>query len=183
MIHLQRTDVVISEPSILVGRRLLCNRKGRSGEQMESAGCAPPIPKDFESPPFQEVLYCLHLVTRGLRMSTTAIFRNLQRQPGQPLVLENIWDAGSARLVESLGCQGDRHDQRWRGLVTGLPRRESAPLRKAHACRPRHRRCSQMLWGHLAKLSRRFLTEGDSRIFTRDSMSYGQLQALFGASR
>jgi hypothetical protein len=41
----------------------------------------------------------------------------------------------------------------------------------------------QMLWGHLAHLSLRFLTEGDSRIFTSDSMTYGQLQALFGASR
>jgi 2-methylisocitrate lyase-like PEP mutase family enzyme len=38
-------------------------------------------------------------------MNTTTLFRNLHQQPGQPLVLANITDAGSARLVESLGAK------------------------------------------------------------------------------
>jgi len=38
-------------------------------------------------------------------MNTTARFRNLHQQPGQPLVLANVWDAGGARLIESLGAQ------------------------------------------------------------------------------
>lgn len=37
--------------------------------------------------------------------ATTATFRNLHSQPGQPLVLANIWDSGGARLVESLGAK------------------------------------------------------------------------------
>lgn len=35
----------------------------------------------------------------------TAAFRALHQQPGTPLVLPNIWDAGSARLVEALGAK------------------------------------------------------------------------------
>ena len=38
-------------------------------------------------------------------MNPTTIFRSLHQQPGQPLVLTNIWDPGSARLVESLGAK------------------------------------------------------------------------------
>jgi len=38
-------------------------------------------------------------------MNTTTLFRNLHQQPGQPLVLANIWDAGSARLLQSLGAK------------------------------------------------------------------------------
>ena len=38
-------------------------------------------------------------------MNTTALFRSFHQQPGQPLVLANIWDAGTARLVESLGAK------------------------------------------------------------------------------
>lgn len=38
-------------------------------------------------------------------MNTSTIFRNLHQQPGQPLVLANIWDPGTARLVESLGAK------------------------------------------------------------------------------
>jgi 2-methylisocitrate lyase-like PEP mutase family enzyme len=34
-----------------------------------------------------------------------ATFRNLHERPGDPLVLPNAWDAGSARLVESLGAK------------------------------------------------------------------------------
>lgn len=41
----------------------------------------------------------------------------------------------------------------------------------------------QVLWRHLAHLSQRFLTEGDSSLFATESMGYGQLQALFGTSR
>ena len=39
-----------------------------------------------------------------------ATFRQLHR-PGEPLVMPNAWDAGSARLFASLGVRGDRHDQ------------------------------------------------------------------------
>jgi 2-methylisocitrate lyase-like PEP mutase family enzyme len=38
-------------------------------------------------------------------VNPTTIFRSLHQQPGQPLVLTNIWDPGSARLVESLGAK------------------------------------------------------------------------------
>jgi 2-methylisocitrate lyase-like PEP mutase family enzyme len=38
-------------------------------------------------------------------MTQAKIFRNLHHRPGQPLVLANIWDAGGARLVESLGAK------------------------------------------------------------------------------
>ncbi len=34
-----------------------------------------------------------------------ATFRGLHERPGQPLILPNAWDAGSARLVEALGAQ------------------------------------------------------------------------------
>ncbi len=38
-------------------------------------------------------------------MNNTTVFRRLHQQAGQPLVLANIWDAGGARLVESLGAK------------------------------------------------------------------------------
>lgn len=42
---------------------------------------------------------------------------------------------------------------------------------------------SQVIWQHLARLSQRFLTEGDSALLASDSMGYGQLQALFADAR
>jgi len=38
-------------------------------------------------------------------MNSTNIFRNLHAQPGQPLILANVWDAAGARLIESLGAK------------------------------------------------------------------------------
>jgi 2-methylisocitrate lyase-like PEP mutase family enzyme len=38
-------------------------------------------------------------------VNTPSTFRSLHQQPGQPLVLANVWDPGSARLVESLGAK------------------------------------------------------------------------------
>ena len=38
-------------------------------------------------------------------MSRTPIFRDLHSNPHQPLILANVWDAGGARLVESLGAR------------------------------------------------------------------------------
>ncbi len=38
-------------------------------------------------------------------MNNTQIFRNLHADPAKPLILPNIWDAGGARLVESLGAK------------------------------------------------------------------------------
>jgi 2-methylisocitrate lyase-like PEP mutase family enzyme len=38
-------------------------------------------------------------------MSKTSVFRALHNQPGQPLLLPNIWDVGGAKLVESLGAK------------------------------------------------------------------------------
>jgi 2-methylisocitrate lyase-like PEP mutase family enzyme len=43
--------------------------------------------------------------TTSVTASTTSIFRTLHHQPGQPLVLANVSDAGGARLVESLGAK------------------------------------------------------------------------------
>jgi 2-methylisocitrate lyase-like PEP mutase family enzyme len=40
-----------------------------------------------------------------MAQATSAVFRKLHQQPGQPLVLANVWDAGGARLVESLGAK------------------------------------------------------------------------------
>jgi 2-methylisocitrate lyase-like PEP mutase family enzyme len=37
-------------------------------------------------------------------VNTTTVFRKLHERPGQPLVLANVWDPGSARLIESLGA-------------------------------------------------------------------------------
>jgi 2-methylisocitrate lyase-like PEP mutase family enzyme len=52
------------------------------------------------------VVYCAGpLTTEEPPVSTTAIFRSLHQQRGQPLVLANIWDAGGARLVASLGAR------------------------------------------------------------------------------
>ena len=38
-------------------------------------------------------------------MKTTRIFRDLHSNPGKPLILPNVWDAGGARLVESVGAK------------------------------------------------------------------------------
>jgi 2-methylisocitrate lyase-like PEP mutase family enzyme len=35
----------------------------------------------------------------------SAVFRELHQQPGQPLILANVWDAGGARLLESFGAK------------------------------------------------------------------------------
>src|SRR6185503_15188304 len=40
-----------------------------------------------------------------MAQATSAVFRKLHQQPGQPFVLANVWDAGGARLVESLGAK------------------------------------------------------------------------------
>lgn len=40
-----------------------------------------------------------------MAQATSAVFRKLHQQPGHPLVLANVWDAGGARLVESLGAK------------------------------------------------------------------------------
>jgi len=37
-------------------------------------------------------------------MNQTRIFRDLHSNPARPLILPNIWDAGGARLLESLGA-------------------------------------------------------------------------------
>jgi 2-methylisocitrate lyase-like PEP mutase family enzyme len=42
---------------------------------------------------------------------------------------------------------------------------------------------AQVLWQHFARLSHQFLIDGDSSVFAGDSMSYGQLQALFADPR
>ena len=38
-------------------------------------------------------------------MKTARIFRDLHSNPGKPLILPNVWDAGGARLVESVGAK------------------------------------------------------------------------------
>jgi 2-methylisocitrate lyase-like PEP mutase family enzyme len=38
-------------------------------------------------------------------MNTTRIFRDLHANPSKPLILPNVWDAGGARIVESLGAK------------------------------------------------------------------------------
>jgi len=38
-------------------------------------------------------------------MNKTRIFRDLHSDAGHPLILPNIWDAGGARIVESLGAK------------------------------------------------------------------------------
>lgn len=38
-------------------------------------------------------------------MNKNALFRELHARNGRPLVLANVWDAGSARLVEGLGAE------------------------------------------------------------------------------
>lgn len=38
-------------------------------------------------------------------MNNAQIFKELHTNPGKPLVLPNIWDAGGARIVESLGAK------------------------------------------------------------------------------
>src|SRR5260370_7661952 len=35
----------------------------------------------------------------------TRIFRDLHSNPGKPLILPNVWDAGGARIVESVGAK------------------------------------------------------------------------------
>src|SRR6185295_11605676 len=40
-----------------------------------------------------------------MAQATSAVFRKLHQQAGQPLVLANVWDAGGARIVESLGAK------------------------------------------------------------------------------
>jgi 2-methylisocitrate lyase-like PEP mutase family enzyme len=40
-----------------------------------------------------------------MAQATSAVFRKLHQQSGQPLVLANVWDAGGARIVESLGAK------------------------------------------------------------------------------
>src|ERR1700746_1164195 len=35
----------------------------------------------------------------------TRIFRDLHSNPGKPLILPNVWDAGGARIVESVGAE------------------------------------------------------------------------------
>ena len=96
----------------------------------------PQRPKDFESPPFLEVLYCRHQMKGEPRMSTTTVFRNLHRQPGQPLVLANIWDAGSARLVESLGAKAIATTSAGVAWALGYADGNQLPLEKlAHVVR------------------------------------------------
>ena len=38
-------------------------------------------------------------------MKMTRIFRDLHSNPGKPLILPNVWDAGGARIVESVGAK------------------------------------------------------------------------------
>jgi 2-methylisocitrate lyase-like PEP mutase family enzyme len=51
-------------------------------------------------------LYCAgSLTNEDPRVNPTALFRSLHQQRGEPLVLANIWDAGGARMVASLGAR------------------------------------------------------------------------------
>jgi 2-methylisocitrate lyase-like PEP mutase family enzyme len=69
-------------------------------------------------------------------MSTTTVFRNLHRQPGQPLVLANIWDAGSARLVQSLGAKAIATTSAGVAWSLGYPDGNRLPFEKlAHVVR------------------------------------------------
>lgn len=69
-------------------------------------------------------------------MNATTIFRNLHRQPGQPLVLANIWDAGSARLVESLGAKAIATTSAGVAWSLGYPDGNQLPFDKlAHVVR------------------------------------------------
>jgi 2-methylisocitrate lyase-like PEP mutase family enzyme len=69
-------------------------------------------------------------------MSTTTVFRNLHRQPGQPLILANIWDAGSARLVESLGAKAIATTSAGVAWSLGYPDGNQLPFEKlAHVVR------------------------------------------------
>jgi 2-methylisocitrate lyase-like PEP mutase family enzyme len=69
-------------------------------------------------------------------MNATTIFRNLHRQLGQPLVLANIWDAGSARLVESLGAKAIATTSAGVAWSLGYPDGNQLPFDKlAHVVR------------------------------------------------
>ena len=61
--------------------------------------------KDFARLNPDVTLASTHNGTEKAMSDTTKIFRKLHEDPAGPLRLANVWDAGSARLVESLGAK------------------------------------------------------------------------------
>ena len=51
----------------------------------------------------------------------TRIFRDLHSNPGKPLILPNVWDAGGARIVESVGAKAVATTSAGVAWSTGYP--------------------------------------------------------------
>ncbi len=60
----------------------------------------------------------------------TAVFRKLHSDPSRPLLLPNVWDAGSARLVESLGAKAVATTSAGVGWALGYPDGNALPVKQ-----------------------------------------------------
>jgi 2-methylisocitrate lyase-like PEP mutase family enzyme len=63
-------------------------------------------------------------------VNTSTVFRKLHERPGQPLVLANVSDPGSARLVESLGAMAVATTSAGVAWSLGYPDGNRLPLEK-----------------------------------------------------
>lgn len=60
----------------------------------------------------------------------TIVFRKLHSDPSGPLLLPNVWDAGSARLVESLGAKAVATTSAGVGWALGYPDGNALPVKQ-----------------------------------------------------
>lgn len=61
---------------------------------------------------------------------TTTVFRKLHEDPSGPLRLANVWDVGSARLVESLGAKAIATTSAGVGWALGYPDGNRLPVKQ-----------------------------------------------------
>ncbi len=62
-------------------------------------------------------------------MNNTQIFRDLHSNPAKPLILANVWDAGGARLIESLGAKAVATTSAGVAWAKGYPDGNAMPAR------------------------------------------------------
>jgi len=81
----------------------------------------------------------------GRQNTLEAPFQTLRQGP--PFLIPNPWDAGSARLLESLGLSALEHDRRWlclfarRSVICGRPLEEDEIHPRNRICDQPYRQC------------------------------------------
>jgi 2-methylisocitrate lyase-like PEP mutase family enzyme len=86
--------------------------------------------KDFARLNPDVTLASTHNRTEKTMSDATTVFRKLHEDPAGPLRLANVWDAGSARLVESLGARAVATTSAGVGWALGYPDGNLLPVKQ-----------------------------------------------------